>query len=335
MSHKDLHTIANSYDSEYIDFKQFVNHYKGDKSENTIVTYMSFLGQIDFNPEKTGNLEKFDNWAREKARNKHGTANIDRAKRKRFCYFSYLALRNYLDTLEEGKELKDNLPTSDRFEQPDTVPQTLKYTEEQVGKMLEVADPQLRHVIRLMFYSGLRGIEILNITPEWLEFSEEHVEIEIPPEYAKSRKDNVKPEYCIFQKKFEDELKKYIKKQYDWEESYEKLYEKLVEEDSFEPIFDFHPDGESDKGYIDQKKEHKRMNHLLKETARKSGINRAEDITAHRLRASYMKHVHENKQLSLNKTQALARHQSAETTSKYYLDIDKQEKIEAHHEAFT
>ena len=73
MSHKDLHKIADSYDNEYIDFKKFVNYYKGDKSENTIVTYMSFLGQINFNSEKTGNLEIFDNWARRRTKTVHQT----------------------------------------------------------------------------------------------------------------------------------------------------------------------------------------------------------------------------------------------------------------------
>lgn len=340
---KDLYEVAEYYDTDSndIQFDELIEYFKGDISDQSLAQYIRYLGEIDFNPladqPETSILDKDDfdlsdfyEWSREKARKKFGTSSEKRNSRNRFQYHCYLALRKYLKATEPEKV--SDLPDSSVFTQPESRRHAVKLSREQVEKMKEEADLKLETAVTLMFYAGVRSFALLHLTPEWLEFKEDMIEVEIPPEYAKGQKQNRKAERTYLKPEFEELLKNYIKDFYEWEDSYSELVSEMSEKDiEAKPVFNF-IEG-SEKTYYDLHRERYHLNQQLKELARKSGLNQPEEISSHEFRRAFINEVYDSNK-DLAKTSDLARHKSAATTDKFYLNRKEEEKKETYSQAF-
>lgn len=331
---KDLFSIAESLESENdpIQYQEFAEYHDGEKADGTLVQYLRYLSNLDFDPTvndpepstvevENFDLTKFKRWATLKAKKR----DVDTT---RFKYNSYVALKSYLEALGETSKIRQ-LPESRNMEKPSSQSPTTYYTEEQIQKILDTVSEDnihLRLSTVLMFYAGMRSYEVLNVKPDWFEFSDEAIEIEIPYEYAKGKKNSKKPEYCFLPSRFKDEIKSYILKQYEDYEDYTSLVTDTDE--SLEPMFDFI--GGSDKDFKALARERYHLNKELQQVAEKSEINKAEDISAHRLRKSFIHHIYEGDEegLNLSRTSSLARHQNTDLTDKHYLNIEKQESKE-------
>lgn len=331
----DLSQIAEQYNdcNEHVDIKKFVEYHRGEIADSTLIQYIRYLSDLDFNPLKeTTKIEEFDEWTREKSRSddKFGKDSHKRNSRDRYRYFSYLALKKYLKA-RGRKELINKIPT-ESFEPPKSKKQKIYYNREQIEKLREKAESSdLRLAITLMFYSGLRTYEVLNITPEWFDFFEEGIKITIPPEYAKASRKNIEEEETFLDSRFEDEIKEYIKNHYNADGEYQELYKELEEEEGFEPLIEF-VDG-SDKGFMDLARERYAMYRELRKLAEKSGINKASRITPHKLRKSFIHHISDD--LDLEKVSDLARHGSTDLTKNYYLQQEDEEKLNNYNKAFS
>jgi integrase len=187
-------------------------------------------------------------------------------------------------------------------------------------------NPQLRQGVVHMFYAGMRSYEILNLKPSWYEFKEdEAIEIEIPSEYAKGKRGNKEPEYCFLPARFREEVQNYILDQHDTEhDSFQEFIQETDSED-LNHLFDFI--GDSDKDFRALARERYHLNKELEKVAKKSGINKAEKISAHRLRKSFIHHIYEGDEegLNLSRTSNLARHSNTDLTDSSYLNIEKRE----------
>lgn len=328
----DLSEIAEEYDSSnpHIDITGFAEELRGDMAKGTIIQYIRYLAKLDFNPEdEKENVIAFDEWTRKKARKEIGKEDEDRDTRKRFQYFCYLALSNYL-RVNSLRDLKAKLPDH-KFKNPNSNSPETRYTEDQLQKVAEKSNRDLSLAIKHMFYGGMRIFEVLNLKPDWYEFQSDRIEVEIPPEYAKGQKENSETEECYLPPKMEGEIKKYMCRQYDDIESYNELVE--VSEEDYKHLFEFVSD--SDKDFKDLARERYKVNQKLKKAARKSGINKADKITAHRLRKSFIHHVFESsEEIDLNRTSQLARHDNPKLTKVHYLELDKKQKKQDHQKAF-
>lgn len=337
--------LMEKYDDRnpHIDFEAFWNYWKGELSDNTIVQYIRYLSNLDFDPladrpqpelledDANFSLEDFKEWVRETSRKEFGTDSEKRNTINRFQYNVYLALKKYLESKNQS-DLLDNLPSSSAFTKPTSKDQTIKYDEEQLQKLVESTDDStLELSIALMAYSGLRAYEVLNITPEWIEFKEDRIDIEIPPEYAKGRKNNAENEDAFLSSQYEEKLKKHIKSVYETEESYDELIDQAADEDNYRALFNFIKC--SEKTFEDLHKERYQINKSLKDLAKKAGLNKADKISAHKLRKSFIHHVQNNTK-DLSKTAQLARHKDASTTQKFYLQLDKEAKAKTYSEIF-
>lgn len=331
---KDLFAIAESLESDNdpIRYKKFAEYHNGEKADGTIVQYLRYLSHLDFDPAlsdpepSTVEVENFDltgfrRWATLKAKKR----DVDTT---RFKYNTYVALKSYLEAVGETQKLQ-KLPQSRQIEKPSSKSPTTYYTEDQVQKMLEAVsenNPQLNQAIIQMFYAGMRSYEILNMKPDWYEFTEdEAIEIEIPSEYAKGKKKGSKePEYCFLPARFREEIQNYILNQHDTEhDSFQDFIQETDSED-LNHLFDFI--GDSDKDFRALARERYHLNKELEKVAEKSGINKAEKISAHRLRKSFIHHIYEGEEgLNLSRTSSLARHENTDLTDKHYLNIEKQE----------
>lgn len=318
------------FEADSIDYESFVNYLKGDLSPNSIVQYGRYLHHIDFDINQD-NIENFNELVDELAKERFSRTEGDRNSRNRFKYNIYLALKKYLKATDR-KELADKLPDSEDFTKPKSKPQKIRYSKQQIEKILDAAeDEKLRLSIALMFYSGLRTYEVLHLTPEWLEFKEDRIEIEIPSAYAKGRKSDPRPEKTYLTNRFEQDLKNYIKDLHDFEGSYQEFYTKSVSEDRFQPAFKFKDEREND--FLDMAEERYIFNKKLQETTEKTGINQAEEISAHKLRKSFIHHVYDKIQ-DLNRTAHLARHRNPQVTARNYLKLDEQEKRRDYQKVF-
>lgn len=331
---KDLFSIAESLESENdpIQYQEFAEYHEGEKADGTIIQYLRYLSHLDFNPTisdpepstvevENFNLSQFKRWATLKAKKRQ----VDTT---RFKYNTYVALKNYFEALGKTDKLRE-LPESRQVEKPSSKSPTTYYTEEQIQKMLETIsdnNQQLRQGVIHMFYAGMRSYEILNLKPSWYEFTEdEAVEIEIPSEYAKGKKNSKEPEYCFLPVRFKEEIQNYILDQHDTEhDSFQDFIQETDTED-LNHLFDFI--GDSDKDFRALARERYHLNKELEKVAEKSGINRAEKISAHRLRKSFIHHIYEGDEegLNLSRTSNLARHQNTDLTDKHYLNIEKKE----------
>lgn len=331
---KDLFAIAESLQSEEdpINYQQFVNYHSDEKSDGTLIQYMRYLSHLDFNPMvndpepstveiENFSLSDFKRWATLKAKKRQ----VDTT---RFKYNTYVSLKSYLEAMGETKKLRE-LPESRNMEKPSSKSPTTYYTEEQIQKILDSVfdnNQQLKLSIIHMFYAGMRSYEILNLKPSWYEFKEdEAIEIEIPAEYAKGKKNNKEPEYCFLPSRFKEEIQNYILAQYEMDK---KDFQEFIREtgrEELQHLFDYI--GESDKDFKDLARERYHLNKELEKSAEKSGINKAEKISAHRLRKSFIHHIYEGDEegLNLSRTSNLARHQNTDLTDKHYLNIEKRE----------
>ncbi|MFB6216699.1 MAG: hypothetical protein ABEJ72_07005 [Candidatus Aenigmatarchaeota archaeon] len=88
------------------------------------------------------------------------------------------------------------------------------------------------------------------------------------------------------------------------------------------------------KSFGELMREHYYLNQKLSKVAEKTGINDSENISAHKLRKSFIHHIYEESPADLNRTALLARHQSSETTQKHYLRLSKKEQAETYENAF-
>lgn len=335
---KDLFSIAESLESDNdpIQYKEFAEYHNGEKADGTIIQYLRYLSKLDFdptvnNPEPSTievenfSLSDFKRWATLKA----GKQDCDN---DRFRYYTYLALKNYLEAIGETEKIS-NLPPSQNIPKPDSTPPSNRYDEEDVKKMLEETDDdQLRLSIIHMFYAGMRSFELLHIKPSWYHFSsKDAIEIKIPSKYAKGKKSSKKPEYCFLPKNFEEDIKDYIKeKNDDGDETGESIEVSEAEE---EPLFSFVSD--SDKDFKALARERYWLTKELQDLAIKCGIDPEKDkkevdrITPHRLRKSFVHHIYEGEDgLNLSRTSRLARHENTDLTDKHYLNIEKQESKE-------
>lgn len=336
---KDLFSIAESLESENdpIQYQEFAEYHNEEKADGTIIQYLRYLSHLDFDPvvndpePSTVEVENFDlsdfkRWATLKA----GKRDCDN---DRFRYYTYLALKNYLEAIGKTEKIS-NLPSSQNIPKPDSKPPSKRYNEGDVKKMLEKTDgDQLRLAIIQMFYSGIRSFELLHIKPSWYSFSEDAIEIKIPAEYAKGKKNSKKPEYCFLPEKFEEDIKDYIKEENSGEDETGESVE--VSEAEEEPLFNFVTD--SDKDFKALARERYWLTKELQDLAIESGIEperkskeeekRIDRITPHRLRKSFVHHIYEGKDgLNLSRTSKLARHKNTDLTDKHYLNIEKEEK---------
>ncbi|MFB6214184.1 MAG: tyrosine-type recombinase/integrase [Candidatus Nanohaloarchaea archaeon] len=331
---KDLFSIAESLETnnDPIQYKKFAEYHNGEKADGTLVQYLRYLSHLDFDPTvndpepSTVEVENFDltqfkRWATLKAKKR----DVDTT---RFKYNTYVALKSYLEAVGETSKIRQ-LPESRNMEKPSSQSPTTYFTEEQVQKILEAVsdnNPQLKQAIIHMFYAGMRSYEILNLKPDWYEFTEdEAIEIEIPSEYAKGKKNSKEPEYCFLPARFQKEIQNYIINQHETEiEDFQGFIQETDSED-LNHLFDFI--GDSDKDFRALARERYHLNKELEKVAEKSGINKAEKISAHRLRKSFIHHIYEGGEegLNLSRTSNLARHQNTDLTDKHYLNIEKKE----------
>ncbi len=340
---KDLFSVAEFYssDDDPIKYREFAEFHEGDKSDGTLIQYMRYLSKLDFNPTLNNpDLSKIDteNFYLSQIER---CANL-KAKKKdidtiRFKYNIYVALKSYLEALGKTERLQ-KLPKSEKIDKPSSKSPTTYYTEEQIEKILKAvpdSNEQLDQSITLLFYAGMRSYELLNLKASWFEFKEdEPVEIEIPAEYAKGKKNSKEPEYCYLPARFKEEIQNYILKQ---EESELDNFQDFIQEkdnEEFNHLFSFIED--SDKDFKALARERYYLNKELEKVAEKSGINKAEKISAHRLRKSFVHHIYEGEDgLNLSRTSRLARHENTDLTDKHYLNIEKQESKKDYQKVMT
>lgn len=329
--------------NRYVDFEKFWEYWKGELSDGSIVQYLRYLSHLDFDPtleepqpdlldeDTKFSLEDFKEWSRETSRKRFGKEEIKKNTRDRFQYNVYLALKKYLKAKKQS-DLLEQLPSADAFDKPTSSAQTIQYDEDQVQGLIEAADDSTVELsITLMAYSGLRAYEVLNMTPKWLEFKEDRIEIEIPGEYAKGRKNNAISEDAFLKTGYSDKLKQHIKEIYGFEGKYKELLQEMSEEDDYRTLFDYID--ESDKTFEDLHKERYQINKALKNTAEKAGLNKAEKISAHKLRKSFIHQVQDQTK-DLSKTAQLARHRDPSTTQEFYLQLEKEEQVETYNQIF-
>jgi integrase len=342
---QSISELVDKYESrnKYIDFEEFWNYWKGELSDGSIVQYLRYLSHLDFDPisenpqpelleeETDFELGDFKEWCRETSRKKFGKEEHKKNTRNRFQYYIFLATQKYLKA-KNSQEMIDRLPSSDAFEKPVSSPQTIRYDYEQIQKLTKNADESTLHLsVVMMAYSGLRAYEVLNMTPEWLEFKEDRVEIRVPGEFAKGKKSNVEPEYVFLRETYSEDLKDHIKDIYSFDDSYKELLEIITEKEDYRPLFNFIENTE--KNFEDLHKERYQLNRSLRKLAKRTGINDAESISAHKLRKSFIHHVQDETK-DLSKTAQLARHRDPSTTQEFYLQQEKEEKLSDYKSVF-
>lgn len=245
--------------------------------------------------------------------------------KQRKCYFTYIAVKNYLQAVGKGssteKLRRRRLPSSQN---------KIRYlTDSDVGKLVEGA--KLKRVghgkfrkksrgelvrdtlaIRLLFRTGMRISELLHLRKDWIDFSKEPVEIVIPKDFAKGKEEQV----VYVDKGTADELKGYVsgvKTKY---------------------LFYFTGgDRRKNKSLSHIMNEILVFDKMLKSSAVMGGVLRASSwMSAHKLRHSFGVHLRK-KGIDAGRIQELMRHKNFETT-KIYLNIEKDELKEAYRKAF-
>lgn len=326
---EDLKSIIDDYKdktTDEIDLEAFVRYWTPELSKGTLVQYIRYLSKVDFELTEA-NLDGFDSWARTKADSiEFSTEEEDINTRSRFTYNTYLALRKYLKSTDEDQKIQALLT---EIRKPQSESRTNYFAEDQVQKLIDATNqPRNKLAVVLMFYSGLRSYELLNLTPEWLEFRESEILIEIPAEHAKGRRQNPNSEMAVLKPEYGDKLKQYIKDQYSFSGEYSQLYKELADgEKEFQPLFNFKEN--TTKSFQDLWKERYYLNKMLKEALKRAEINK-DNISAHDLRRSYMHHIYNNLN-DLSKTAQLARHNDPKVTQEY-LDLGIQELVDTYHQ---
>jgi site-specific recombinase XerD len=339
-------TIESNYSDSKVDLVDFVVSLQDEKSTDTIVLYLQRLAWLGkhFDPlakdpqpsildkEKRENftLEDYLLYA-EKAASQRNFEGGQRS-RDRFKYLTYLSVKHYFRVKARQDKLEE-LPPSSAIEKPESGTDNTRLSEAEVEDLVEAADTEKISLgIAFCFSAGLRIGELLWLQPTWLDMAgEKALEIEIPENRAKGAK--YEPDTAFLERKYEDELKKFILESYNYEEQdyngfLEKLTEGKIEE---KPIFVF-SGGDSDERsalqerqdeeYAAMKRERQRFNDSLERTAKKASLNK--DVTSHTFRRSIIKKIKEDSDLHTAK-EVVGRHEEISTTARYVKD-DKEER---------
>ena len=338
----DINQIIEQYPDSSVKLGEFANYWTGEVSDSTIIQYIRYLHALDleiidgelvykFTDHETTDLEEYLNLISDRVGDQKVT-------RKRCKYFSYLALKKYLKALGRS-DLVPEKPQG--LSNPDSQRQTFKLSKKKVERIRGATNNEMDEMaVILMFYSGLRSYELLNITPEWIDFEagQDEPDIWIPPEYAKGKKGNPNPEYAFLLPKFKDKLKQFIKEFYDWEGKYGSLYEELVdgEDLDFKPLFRYQKESDEfveDKTQDILSRERWHLTQMLKSSAQEAGLNRWQEVTPHVLRRSFINHTY-NQLGDLSMTSDLARHDNPQLTDEYYLARNQEERKNAYDKAY-
>jgi integrase len=351
---------ADHQSDNYIDFEKFLAHYRGDLSKNTLVTYGRALKFMDFDPSSDSpkpecldedEKEKFDIgqfeslWARRKMKEVVGKGQGKRPTRNRQAYLCWLGLKKYFKAIGEADKI-DELPSSDEFnnkkssggsskkkDEDNNSYEKVRLKEHQVRKMMDAADEKIEAVLICLYFGGMRSFELLNTTHSWFDFTkEEKIKVRIPAEYAKGKRGNRDSESLLIKKEFQEELQNFILKVHGCEEKDYKEFLKENEDSKY--LFNFKK--ETEKNFKDLVTERWRLWEELRYVANeKTSLDKeyAENLSSHDFRGSHIERVYDTIK-DLKKTASVARHGSSETTEKYYLQEDKEEKLDTYKQAF-
>ncbi|MFB6159410.1 MAG: hypothetical protein ABEJ95_07200 [Candidatus Nanohalobium sp.] len=151
-----------------IEFKEYINQLENsDNSYSTdtvvVVNYIRYLEKIDFDPlssepcpniyeeDASFPLSQFLDYAEKKA-NQRGFESSN--SKVRFKYFLYIALRNYLEALDEDEKIEE-LPPSMKLQKPSSEPPVqapeefnLEYGEDTIGKVEPRNNIKIRKIER-------------------------------------------------------------------------------------------------------------------------------------------------------------------------------------------
>jgi integrase len=348
---------ADYQDGDYIDFKKFLGHYRGDLSKNTLVTYGRALKFIDFDPSADSpepecldedEQEKFDLsqfeslWARRKMKEVVGKGQGKRPTRNRQAYLCWLGLKKYFKAIGEAKKI-DELPSSDAFDnkkssgrnaekRDEDKYEKVSLEEHQVREMMESADEKMEVALILMYFGGMRSFELLNAKHNFFDFTKaDRISVRVSAKYAKGRRGNREPERLYIKKEFQEKLQNYILKVH---KSKEKEYKEFLKEvDNGEYLFNFKQ--ETDKNFKDLVTERWRLWEEIRELAGNTSLDdeKAENLSSHDFRGSQIEKVY-NASKDLKRTASVARHGSSETTEKHYLQTGEEEKLDTYKQAF-
>lgn len=312
------------------DFRALAVHLDGrGRSKRTVIQNIRYLAWWS-EPFTKRNVRNVVDWAQDEAASRFD----DQNSRNRFVYNLYLAVKHYIQAMGEKQLIGEDLPDSRDVPKPSANPNTTRFTEDQVQRMMaQASTEELRLAIACMFYGGMRSAEIFACTAEWFAFESKAVEVEIPAEHAKGRQDgDPEPEWAYLPTDYANALKQYIKQQYGWDGEYADLYAELADEDQhgeFWTLFNFGdnlPESE-EKSLKRIRNERYHLDKKLKQMAKKAGINDWDDITPHSLRRSSIFHIYD-KNKDLNKTAEVVRHKDPKVT-RHYLRLDKEQQKNA------
>lgn len=338
MEHESLLTVITDIDGweeHPIKFKEYINQLKNSDnsySTDTVVNYIRYLEKIDFDPlsskpcpdiykEGTSfHLSQFLDYAEKKA-NQRGFESSN--SKVRFKYFLYIALRNYLEALDEDEKIEE-LPPSRKLQKPSSEPPVQAPEERHVKKLIKnEEDLDYQFAYQLLFYGGLRISEILEMKASWLTFDEDYIKIRIPGEKAKGSKQDVKPEHVFIPKKLSDDVKQQIKRKYDRNNDFEQLWDEIQTGEK-EDLYLVEIIEDSEKSFREVHNAKQRFNRRLEKTAKEAEISWSEDFSSHRFRKGFVHKM--KKKYGLSDAKELARHKSPETTQNHYLKTELEER---------
>ena len=352
---KIFEDYADFQDEDYIDFNKFLEHYRGDLSKNTLVNYGRALKLIDFYPlsddpqpdcledeeQEKFDLSQFQSlWATRKMKEVCGKGDKKRATRSRQAYLCWLALKKYFKAIGEAGRI-DELPNSSDFDNRSSNGETsdnsdyekVKLEESQIEQMMNTADEKMKNALINLYHGGMRSYELLHATYRWYDFTlSGRIEVTVPAQYSKKRRGNRSSEKLYIKEEFKESLQNYILSVHDFDGNYSKFLEQ-VEQGDEEYLFNFKQ--ETNKSFKDLTVERWRLWESLRSLAKNAGLSKdkAESLSSHDFRTNQIRKVY-NAVNDLKKTALVARHKSSDTTEKFYLAGDEQEKLDTYKEAF-
>jgi integrase len=346
---------ADYQSDDYINFNKFLGHYRGDLSKNTLVTYGRALKFVDFDPLSENpqpncleedEREKFDLpqfqslWSKRRMKGVCGKGEKKRATRSRQAYFCWLALKKYFKAIGEAGKI-DELPNSDDFENRNSDGEIsdnsdyekVKLEESQIEQMMDTADEKMKNALINLYHGGMRSYELLHATYKFYDFTlSGRIEVNVPARYSKKRRGNRSSEKLYIKEEFKESLQEYILSVHDFDGSYSEFL-KQVEEGEEQYLFNFKQ--ETSKSFKDLTVERWRLWESIRSVADDAGlsVDKVESLSSHDFRTNQIRKVYDSVN-DLKKTALVARHSSSNTTEKFYLAGDEQEKLDTYKEAF-
>ena len=316
-----------------IDFKEYIEELdEGSKSysTDTVVNYIRYLGDIDFDPfsanphpeiyeeDEEFGLSDFHKYAERKAKRKDFE---DDSSKIRFKYFLYISLRSYLEVMESDN--LEDLTDSRKFKKPGSEsPVQAPEVKDLKNLISEEEDQNYIWAYRILFYGGHRISEVIHMRVSWLSLVDDYLKIRIPPFAAKGSSDDTEPEFTFLPGFVAEGLKRFILNRYEHDDFNELWSEIQGGEVEDKYLLQLSEDEERDFRYV--KRTEEKFNRHLKKTAEEAGIPWAEDFTSHRFRKGFVHRM--KKQYGLSDAKELARHESPETTQNHYLKTELEEK---------